>query len=410
MTACILAVGDELVWGLTVDRHGAYLSRRLSDRGIEVVEHATVGDDRGRIARALGRAGEEVDLVVVTGGLGPTSDDVTRHALADALGVELVLDERVLADLEERFRRLGRTMVAQNRIQAMIPQSAEALRNEVGTAAGIAATLGRARVFVLPGVPHEMEWMFEHRVAPLLPAGGGGIAHRDIHVFGTGESNVAAAIADLMRREGDVVIGTTVSAGLITVRITSRAGDARAAREQMDRSARGIHRRLGEMVLGEGDATMSSVVGQQLRAKRATLATAESCTGGLIGRMITDTPGSSEYYVGGVVAYSNALKQELLGVEAELLASHGAVSEAVAAAMAEGCRARLASDWTIAVTGIAGPGGASENKPVGLVYASLAGPGTTKTSRYVFGGDRDTVRRRAALAALNELRLALREA
>lgn len=407
MNAIILAIGDELAGGQTVDTNSAFLAERLAARGIEVVEHRTVGDDRDAIAAALAQAARRADIVLASGGLGPTPDDLTRHALADAAECELIVNSSCLADIREFFRRRGRKMAPVNEIQAMLPAGAEPLPNPLGSAPGIAAALGRARVFALPGVPGEMREMYLAAVEPRLAGRGSAVVRRILHTYGQGESDIGAAIADLMRRGAKTTVGTTVAAGIVSARITAR-GDSPGQAERLAAAAAGeIRSRLGELVIGEGDETMASAVGRLLRRSRQTLATAESCTGGLIGQMVTDVPGASDYYVGGVVCYANELKRDLLGVSEETLATHGAVSEPVAAAMADGCRERLGGDWGIATTGIAGPTGGSDEKPVGLVYISLAGARGTKVRRHVFPGTREIIRRRAALAALNALRLAL---
>jgi nicotinamide-nucleotide amidase len=407
MKAIIVAVGNELTSGQTVDTNSAYLARQLVARGIETVGQCIVPDDRGAIAAALRDSAAAADLVLVTGGLGPTADDLTRHALADAMGAELVLDGEALATLEAFFRRRGRTMVPANRVQAMFPAGARPIENQAGTAQGIAARLGGADVYITPGVPHEMRWIFENRIAGELPAASNVIVERVVHAFGTGESNMAAEIADLMRRGANPTVGTTVSAGLISIRISARADVADEAESLAQRSVAEVKARLGEWVVGEGDATIASTVGDLLRRAGATLATAESCTGGLLGAMITDVPGASDYYAGGVVSYANDVKRDALGVPEELLRSHGAVSEPVAKAMAVGVRQRLGSDYAVAVTGIAGPSGGTDAKPVGLVHIALAGPEGVTAHRHIFPGDRPAVRRRSATAALNHLRLEL---
>jgi nicotinamide-nucleotide amidase len=405
--ACILSIGDELMTGNTVDTNAAWLSRQLIGAGIEPAFHETVGDDRVAVAAALLRAAQRADVVLVTGGLGPTADDVTRHSLADALGTELDMDAQCLATLEEFFRQRQRQMAEANRIQAMVPRGAWPLPNRIGTAPGLAARIGGTPVFIMPGVPREMMKMFREAVLPALPPSGRAIRQIAIHTFGMGESNVFALIRDLMRRGGDVTVGTTISDGLVSVWVTSRAETEEDAERQAEAVAGPLCRRLGPVVIGRGRATMASVVGLLLRQRRQTLATAESCTGGLIGEMITQVGGASEYYLGGVVAYDNRVKQALLDVPADLLAGHGAVSEAVAAAMAEGCRRRLGADWAIAVTGIAGPTGGTADKPGGLVCTALAGAAGVKVEKQIFPGDRQSIRHRAAMAALNILRLAL---
>jgi nicotinamide-nucleotide amidase len=407
MNAIIISVGDELVSGQTVDTNSAHLARRLAGLGIVASAHWTVGDDRPAIASAIGFAARSADVVIVTGGLGPTPDDLTREALAEAMGTELVLDPSCLAEIEDCFRRRGRTMVPANRLQAMVPRGAEPLPNKVGTAPGLTGMVAGRPVFVLPGVPAEMEWMFEAAVAPRLGSGAGVILHHVVHTFGQGESDIASLISDLMDRGRNPTVGTTVASGLVTLRIVSQAPEPRQARQQIEQTLREARSRLGTMVVGEGEETMASVVGDLLRRRGQTLAVAESCTGGMIGEMVTSTPGSSDYFLGGVVAYANSAKTRLLSVPGETLDSHGAVSAEVAAAMAEGCKKSLGSDWAIGITGIAGPAGGNKDKPVGLVHVALAGPSGTDHHRHIFPGNRQTVRLRASLTALNHLRLAL---
>jgi len=407
MKAIILSVGNELLSGQVVDTNSAYLAEQLGRRGVSVVAHWTVGDGLEQIAEALRQAAARADLVLVTGGLGPTADDLTRAALARAMKCELVIDEQCAADIEEYFRRQGRTMVPANRVQAMIPAGARAIRNSRGTAPGIAATLAEAQVFVMPGVPHEMRHMFATEIARRLPSVPGVIAQKVIHTFGAGESDIAARIDDLMDRHSNPAVGTTVAGGIVSIRITARGADPQTARMRAAETAQEIRRRLGELVIGDDEQTMASVIGEMLADRGATLATAESCTGGLIGTIVTEVPGSSKYFLGSVVAYADDVKRALLGVEGDVLAAHGAVSEQVAESMARGCRRRFGSDYALGATGVAGPGGGSEEKPVGLVYVALAGPDGTSVHRHVFAPTRELVRLRTALTALNYLRLEL---
>ncbi len=408
MRAVVISVGTELISGQTVDSNIAYLSRKLAEHGIETDAHFTVGDNLRDIADAISLAAGRAEVVIVTGGLGPTVDDMTRQALADAMGVELVTDTRSLDRIEKFFARRGWKMSDVNRVQAMVPAGAKAIDNDMGTAPGIAASIGRSRIFLLPGVPMEMEAMFANGVCPLLPAAKGVVLRHEVHVFGKGESDIGAAVADLMRLQGAVTVGITVHAGMVSLRIASRAADEITARRQIRKIADEIRARLGELVVGEGDDTLSSAVGESLKKRGQTLATAESCTGGFIGKLITDTPGSSSYYLGGAVVYSNKIKSDLLFVEPALIESHGAVSEEVATAMAAGCRRRFGSDWAISVTGIAGPAGGTAEKPVGLVYIAIASPdGGVEVHKNIFPGTREIVRLRTSQFALNLVRLAL---
>ena len=414
MKAIIISIGDELTCGRIPDTNSAYLAERLVKMGIEVIEHLTVGDDREKIAEAIRLGVKSAQIVLVSGGIGPTGDDLPRHALADAMKKPLVCDEAHLAAMDEFFRKRGRKMSKENRIQAMIPDGAHSLENTLGTACGIAAKMGDSSVFVMPGVPHEMKKMFSGQVAPLLPNAGTVILHKSVHVLGIPESDLWRRISDLGEQGNlskKISIGTIASAGMITVRITLRSRDAASADKQADAIVKQIRHRLGDSVVGEDTETLASAVGKLLRRNAATLATAESCTGGLIGQMITSVPGASDYYLGGVIAYSNQSKQRLLGVEQSTLDEHGVVSEQTAGQMATSCRESFSADWAISVTGIAGPTGASRDKgekgekPLGLVYIGLAGPNGTIVHRNIFTGPRQVVQMRAALAALNYLRL-----
>ena len=408
MRAIILSIGNELTSGQTVDTNSAYISRRLAECGIEPLEHWTVGDARPAIRDALVKAAQRADVVAVSGGLGPTADDQSRQALAEAMGVELLMDPKALAEIEEFFARRHRPMVPANRIQAMAPAGAEILPNPVGTAPGLAAEVGRARIFIVPGVPSEMRRMIDGQVLPRLGQVGRAIRYHTLHTFGSGESDVGSRIQDLMEAEGDISVGTTVAAGMVSIRIISRAATPEQAASAATGTAAEVRRRLGRFVIGEGeDGTLPRVVASLLRDARQTLATAESCTGGLLGSLITDVPGASQFYLGGFVCYSNQAKTSLAGVPADLIEQYGAVSEQVAAALAEGTRTRLGADWAIAITGIAGPTGGSDAKPVGTVYAALAGPTETVVEKSLWPGSREMIRLRSALSALNMLRLKL---
>ncbi len=408
MDAIIISIGNELTSGQTVDTNSSYLAMRLGERGIETPEHWTVSDGHSAIASAIKTAASKADLVIVSGGLGPTEDDQTRQGLADAMATSLELNEDCLQTITNYFKSRGWEMSAINRIQAMVPKGAEPIENKAGTAPGLTAKIGSARIFVTPGVPHEMRRMFDEQIAPMLIQGKGTIYHHIIHTFGQGESTTGSAISDLMRQGGDVTVGTTVAAGMVSIRITSRGTDIDKARLQASEVIDEIRNRLGDLVIGEGvDTTMASIVGKLLRDTQQTVSTAESCTGGMIGQLITSVSGASDYYPGGFICYANAVKQQLLNVPAEILETHGAVSSQVASAMAQGARQILGTDWAIAVTGIAGPTGGTDEKPVGLIFIGLAGSAGTKTYRHIFSGDRQIIRLRSALTGLNYLRLEL---
>lgn len=414
MNCVLLSIGDELVLGQTVDTNSAWLSGRLMERGVMPLYHLTVPDDRPAIAAAIREAARAAKLVIVTGGLGPTDDDLTRQGLADAMGVELVTDELALRQVREWFTRRQRPMVGRNAVQALAPRGSTILENPTGTAPGLCATLAGSTVLSFPGVPRELFAMFELHVEPLLQsieAAGARprtILTHKINTFGEGESRVAELLGELMARDRNPVVGTTVSRGVVSVRIRSDFPSRPLAQQHLDDTAREIRRRLGPLVYGDDDTTLAHVVIDLLRQRRKTLALAESCTGGLIGTELTEIPGASDALLGGWIVYSNQLKNEQLGVSLDVLQQHGAVSEPVALALAEGARLRARSDFALAVTGIAGPGGGTPDKPVGTVWIALAdATHPTLAQRFIMPGDRHTIRDRSAKTALNMLRLRL---
>ena len=412
MDAVIISIGDELVLGQTIDTNAAWLSAELASRGIGTLWHLTVADNRPAIADAIRRAASQTRLLIITGGLGPTDDDLTRHALADVLQTALGLDETSLAQITEFFTRRQRPMVDRNRIQAMIPAGASALPNDVGTAPGIYAQVGPAQVFIVPGVPSEMRHLFNVHIAPRLDELTGDtkrvIRTAMIHCFGEGESGIAERLGDLMARDRNPLVGTTVSDGIISARLRSEFPTTDQADRELEDTARLVHEALGPLVFGRDGQTLPGVVGELLKRNHQTLATAESCTAGLIGKMLTDAPGSSDYYLGGIIVYSNASKQRDLDIPADMLNTHGAVSEPVARLLAENVRQRFDTDYALSVTGIAGPGGATPDKPVGTVHFGLAiRDQPTQHLHRIFAGTRPFIRDLTAKTALNLLRLHL---
>lgn len=412
-SAWIISIGAELTLGQTVDTNSAWLARRLAGLGVRATRHVTVSDERGDICRVLREAASAADVVLVTGGLGPTDDDLTREALADAMGEPLELDAASLERIRAFFAARGREMPERNASQAMRPRGSRALENPVGTAPGIRAMLGGRPVYVMPGVPYEMEVMFDGHVAGEIGAAARGrvIASETLLTYGLGESVVGERIADLMRRGRNPEVGTTAQHGVIGIRINAEAESVAEAERLIAADEAELRRRLGPIVFGRGEDTLASVTGRLLVERGATVTTAESCTGGLIGKMLTDVAGSSAYFVGGAVTYSNAAKTSVLGVAEELIAGHGAVSDAVARAMARGARRVFAADYALAVTGVAGPGGGTAEKPVGLVYAALADGRGERCVRLLVGAEfpRWVIRHRAACAAINLLRERLGE-
>ncbi|MCL5280261.1 MAG: competence/damage-inducible protein A [Planctomycetes bacterium] len=407
--AALVSIGNELLNGKTVDTNAAYIAGRLRTISLPVVSVHTAPDEQPAIERTLALAAREADIVVATGGLGPTDDDVTRQAFAGFLGVELVLRPELLEKLKEFFDRRGIEMPARNSIQACVPQGASAIENNMGTAPGIWAWKDGKRLFALPGVPAEMRHMFDTQVLPELRplVGGQAIAVRRLKCFGAGESKVAERIGDAMERGRNPLVNCTVHAGIISLEVVASAADRPEAEKMAEREECSLRTALGQLVYGTNDQTLAEVVGEALVRTGQTLAVAESCTGGLLAELITDIPGSSRYFTYGWVTYSNEAKCTELEVPREMIDMHGAVSEQVARAMAQGARRKAGTDYAVAITGIAGPGGGSEQKPVGLVYIAVDNRDGTDTSRYIFSFDRSSVRLRAAQTALNTLRLKL---
>jgi len=410
MNAEILSVGSELVLGRIADTNAAYLSQKLATLGVDVIYHTAVGDDRDLLGRALETASERADLVIMTGGLGPTLDDLTRGVAAEVCGVGLCKDEAAAEHIGEIFKRYGRKMPPSNVGQAEIPEGSEPIPNERGTAVGFAVRLNRAEIMALPGVPREMKLMYEGWIEPRLRkqlAGGPMLYIRQLNTFGLPESGLGERIADLMAPGRNPAVGTQATAGVIKVRLTARADDEAAARALLDRDEATVRERLGEAVFGTDSDTLAHAAARLLEQGRLTLAVAESCTGGLVCDMLTDVPGISRFLLEGLVAYSNESKTARLGVPERLFQQVGAVSPEVAAAMARGARERTRADLAVSTTGIAGPTGGSALKPVGLVHMALAHERGVDHKEYRTRGSRQEIKDRAAKAALNMLRLHL---
>lgn len=412
MKAIILAIGNELTLGQTVDTNSAWLSRRLAEIGIPVAMHVTVADELEAVTAEIRRACLAADYVLITGGLGPTEDDLTRHALAAAMGgVNLQLREECLEQIKCFFGRRQRPMPSANTIQAMFPVGSEPIENTCGTAPGIRARIGSAEVFAMPGVPREMRVMYDRDVRPPLAARSAGqiILSRVLWCYGAGESEMGDLIRDLMERGRNPTVGTTAQQTVIGVRIAALGSSVEEATRLLNETDAEIRRRLGTMVFGTDEETLWHAVGRLLIDRRRTVATAESCTGGLIAKSLTDLPGSSVYFLNGFVTYSNQAKSQMLDVPADLIARDGAVSESVAECMAVNCRRLSGADYALSVTGIAGPGGGTPEKPVGLVYIGLADKDGCEVSRHLIGEifTREEVRDRARKLALNRLRLRL---
>lgn len=407
-TAAILSIGDELSLGQKLDTNSRWLAQRLTDAGISVAIKATLPDDLGAIVSRLREFSGLYDLVVSTGGLGPTSDDLTRPALAAAMNDELVEDAVAMAQLRAWFDSAGREMPKANAVQATRPSLARCLANEKGTAPGLAGNVGQADVFCLPGPPREMRPMFERFVTPALRPDRV-VLTRTLATVGLGESAIADVLGELMARGRNPLVGTTVSGSTVNCRLRYEGVDRAEGRRLLDATEASVRERIGEHVFADSDVPLAEVVLELLRRRGARLATVESCTGGLVGEMLTEIPGLSDVYVGGWVTYTNQMKTSQVGVEAAVFERSGAVSEACCRAMAQGGRERSGANYAISVTGVAGPGGGSDEKPVGTVWIGLATPDGTQAKRYLFMGDRGVVRERSATAALALLWNAIKE-
>ena len=407
--ASVVSVGNEILNGEIIDTNIGFLSRQLLGLGIKVAGAYTAADEVEKIVRVLRLAREEADIILVTGGLGPTHDDVTREALARFLGVELRFDQGLYEKIREFFTGRGRRMVEKNKVQAFLPEGAEALVNELGTAPGIWAEKGGKVFAVMPGVPAEMEVMFERSVAGRLRGmvSNHAIFVRKLMCFGTGESNIAEILGDLMKRGRNPEINCTASGGVITLHIVATAQSEADAKRMAGEDEAVLREKLGNLVYGVDGESLGEVVGKELAKRGKTIATAESCTGGLAAKLLTDVPGASGYFAYGWVAYSNEAKMSELGVDEQIMRKDGAVSEEVASAMAAGAREKAGADLAIGITGIAGPAGGSEDKPIGLVYISVCSDNMCDTERFVFSCNREFVRLRAAQTALNMVRLRL---
>lgn len=410
LTAALLTIGDEILIGQIVNTNAAWLGERLAESGVDVVRSVTVGDHASTIRAEIEASMRAADIVIATGGLGATHDDVTKHALADVFGVELREDPEVLARLRARWARMGRHLPERSRPMATLPVGFEALPNEVGAAPGLWHEAAGCIVVATPGVPHEMRHLFDAHVAQrlLARAGAGAALRRTLRTVGVGETELAEQLGELADGLGrDFDLAYLPGAGDVRVRLTVRGASAEDAHARLDALDAALRERWGDAVYGTNDEALEAVVGRMLAARGWTIATAESCTGGAIASALTDVPGASTWVLGGVVAYSNDVKMEALGVDAALIERDGAVSERVAVAMAEGVRERTGADVGLAATGIMGPGGGTPDKPVGTVWIGLATASGVDARRYVFGGSRAHNKQRTVTAALDRVRRAI---
>jgi nicotinamide-nucleotide amidase len=405
----ILSTGDEVLTGMLVDTNAAFLADQMGTLGFEVVRQITVGDDRGMLEAAFRQMGESADVVLCTGGLGPTVDDLTTEVAASVLGCGLTLDEGALAFMEGLWKSRGRPMPENNKKQALIPEVAELLQNPIGTAPGFTVKIGRAQFFFMPGVPREMKRMFAEQVVPRvekLRPEPSVFQVRLYRSFGLTESGADQRLAGLEARHPGVKLGFRAHFPEIQIKLTVKGPDVAAAQARLEAAAAEVSATIGANIFSDGEP-IEAVIGALLKRDGATVSTVESCTGGLVAQMITSIAGASEYFDRGFVTYTNQAKHELVGVPQALLDEHGPVSEPCARAMAEGARERAKTTYALSVTGLAGPGGGTPDKPVGLVYVGLATPEQTLVRKIHWPGQREQIRAISAMVALDMLRRAL---
>jgi len=403
MRAEIITIGDEILIGQIVDTNSAWLGAELSKIGVQVVQISSVSDHATAIVSALDLAKTRADLILITGGLGPTKDDITKHTLAKYFNSQLVTNEEVLARLRAWFEQRGRTMSQMNAMQADLPHNCEILRNELGTAQGMLWRDDRHWVLSMPGVPYEMKYIVTHQLLPLLqkqvelPV----IVHRTLMTCGMVESQIAATIESVEdEMPAHIKLAYLPRPGIVRLRLSGRGTDRLALMAEITVFEEKIKALLGHHVYGFDEESLEEAIGKQLLLRKATMGTAESCTGGTIASQLTRIAGASRYFTGSIVSYANEVKVQQLQVASELIEQHGAVSEAVVTAMANGLKKLLQVDYAIAVSGIAGPDGGTEAKPVGTTWIAVSGPGETIARSFNFGNERSLNIERASMAAL----------
>lgn len=408
MRAELISTGTELLLGQILNTNARYLGQRLALLGIDVYFQTTVGDNETRLAEALKVAIDRADLLIVTGGLGPTEDDLTKETIAKMLGLKLITDEKSLVRIRQFFDLRGRAMPESNKKQALLPEGATLIPNRMGTAPGAILETDGKIIVILPGPPVEMQPMFTETVEPYILKKSGKnkavIVSKVLKILGLGESTVEERIKDLVDNQTNPTIAFLAPRGEVYIRLTAKAKTKAEATKLTGVIEHVIRKRLGDFVYGTDEDTMETVVAGLLKKHNLSLSTAESCTGGMIAERLTDVPGVSENFMYGVISYSNDSKIQLLGVSPLILEKHGAVSEETAMEMVRGVRQACGTDLAVSVTGIAGPGGGTPEKPVGLVYIGFADHDSTIVQRYLFAGDREVIRWQTANVALNILR------
>lgn len=409
MIAEIISIGDELLIGHTVNSNAAYLGKGLTTLGIDVNWVTTVGDDAAELHAAFARALERSEVVIATGGLGPTHDDITKHVAADFFESEFVFKPEIVERLKRAFEKRGLPWSTVNENQGQVPEKAELLHNPVGTAPGLLFKQNGKRCFILPGVPSEMRAICEETVFPMLRTSGQRIVIKTIRTTGIAESVLFERLGDVKKIEENVKVAFLPKRAGVDVRLTARGRDPEACQQKIGETVALVLERAGDFVYGFDDEEMEDVVAGLMTERKKKVAVAESCTGGLVSNKLTNISGSSSYFERGIIAYSNEAKMQILGVPEATLIEHGAVSPETAVAMAEGVRRISGADYGVSTTGIAGPTGGTKEKPVGLVFIGMATTERSYSQRFLFTKDRLFNKARFAQAALNMLRLELQQ-
>jgi nicotinamide-nucleotide amidase len=405
----IITIGDEIIYGEILDNNSAYIGEKLSSLGFEVVFKTSVGDDLKRIIEAIKLSLERADIVIATGGLGPTNDDLTKKAIVKAFKRNLVFHEDILKKVEEGFKRRGIEMPKINQNQALLPQGAKALTNQYGSAPGIFIQEGKKFFFALPGVPLEMRSIFEEEILPFLKTKTSKkfTLQKILRTTGIVESAIYDKMEPILKLKSPVKIGFLPGYSGVNIKLKITTEAEELAKRNISEIEEKVREILNEYIYGTDKQTLEEVIGKLLLDREKTISVAESCTGGLIGAKFTNVSGSSNYFMDGVITYSNEAKMEILKVPRDIIEKYGAVSEQVAILMAEGIRKISKTDYGLSATGIAGPTGGTEEKPVGLVYIGFAHENDSFAQKHIFGGDRQAIRKRTAQASLNMVRLFL---
>ncbi len=410
MQAEIITIGDEILIGQIVDTNSAWMGQQLNAVGIDVARISSISDSENAIASALDNIYPETKLVLLTGGLGPTKDDLTKNVLASYFKMELTYRPEIFDHILQLFATMGRVPSANNKQQAMLPNGCRVLHNALGTAPGMLFMHNGIYIVSMPGVPYEMKHIMQTHVLPIVSKEllRQHILHRTLLTVGVPESELSERLENF---ESEMPVGIKLAylprPGMVRLRLTAKGSDENAVIALVASQEAKLKAVLGSVVYGTDEERIEKIVGDLLVARGETIATAESCTGGYIAHLITSIPGSSGYFLGSVVAYANAVKTSFLGVDEAALQTHGAVSERVVCQMAEGARSKLKSTWALATSGIAGPDGGTESKPVGTVWIALAGPNGTQAHKFMFGKDRERNIKKSAFAAIDLLRSAL---